>query len=262
MHPARVLLATLLLAGLAPAVLAHDMWLEPSRYFQKPGEQTPMHLLVGERLTPEEEVPIGMPRVTRLELAGPGGVTDLRRGKGSPLTLPKEGTYVLGMERIPAGVELPAEKFNTYLEEEGHFDAVRERMAAGEYDGEVVEVYTRHLKTIVQSGARPDDSYRHVFGMKLEIVPITNPAALKAGGKLEFRILFDGKPLSHARVSLFWKEGDKKRDKISRTATDGTASFTVEKASVHLLRVTHLRRCECDDADYESFWAALSFAIR
>src|SRR5207247_2343247 len=41
-----------------------------------------------------------------------------------------------------------------------------------------------------------DDGYRAIVGDRLEIVPVTNPAAAKVGDEITFKVLFEGQPLS------------------------------------------------------------------
>jgi len=39
--------------------------------------------------------------------------------------------------------------------------------------------------------------------------------------------------------------------------------FTLGQRGAWLVRTVHMQRCiGCDDADWESFWAAYSFALR
>ena len=47
------------------------------------------------------------------------------------------------------------------------------------------------------------------------------------------------------------------------TAKDGTAEVKISHAGKWLVRMVHMRRCaDRDEADWESFWTSLSFAIR
>ncbi len=247
--------------------LAHDFWLEPSDGFTPPvGEIISIRMFVGEAFKPEQELPGMSDRITRLEVVGSGGTLDItpqgRRDILPAIALSDPGTYVVAMEREPSFITLAAEKFNSYLEEEGHHAIVSARLKDGSYGRDGKERYTRHLKMIVSVG-EPGDAWSHRFGTKLEILPMVNPAELKAGSALPIRILFDGRPLAGARVGVVSRlDGNVSREKMVRTDSSGNARVTVESGGDLLVRTTFMRPCKgCEDADYESFWAALTFAV-
>lgn len=199
-------------------LLAHDMWLE----LQKDG---PFTIHQGEKLVAmEDSPPLLGDRVSRWEIAG----------------------GVAAMERRASYVKLDAEEFNHYLEEEEHTHI--EKLS----EGSVIERFTRHLKTIVDSTADPS----HLFGLRLEIVPLSRPAV----GALAVKILLEGKPLENARVELV-RRGDRKTT-VARTNARGEATLTLTSRGFYLVRAIHLRPCDCDDADFESQWAALTFNVK
>jgi uncharacterized GH25 family protein len=55
--------------------------------------------------------------------------------------------------------------------------------------------YEKFGKTLINT-TKDDDGYSKVIGDKLEIVPLSNPALVAPGDYMDFKILFDGKPLS------------------------------------------------------------------
>lgn len=245
----------LFLVMFASSLLAHDMWLEPVHFSGTKGKPAELRLLVGERYAPEAERPLGIDRAYRFQFFDDEKMTDLL--EQDELLFPR-GSGAVVMERIPASIEMPAEKFNTYLEEEGHFDVIHRRIEAGAYDHPVRERYTRHLKLILAGSQHQDNDYGHIFGLKLELVPRTDPRTVRAGQAFEVLVLFDGKPLTNARLAIYQKDS---AEKLARTDSAGKARFTVKRGTI-LVRTTHLRPCECDDADYESSWAALTFEIQ
>jgi uncharacterized GH25 family protein len=251
MRPRLYHLALVLFAVAVP-LRAHDMWIEPAAFRTTTGGRVPLRLFLGEAFRPEETIPPVMDRVSRLESHGPQGT---RKESSPSIETIEAGTYVVVMERIAAAIELDAQKFNSYLEEEGHHDAVRDRMKRGEYGKPARERYTRHLKTIIQAGDRRM-APAHVFGTTLEIVPRS------IGPTLDLQVLFEGKPLSGARLGIVFRGDDGKltRERFARTDSRGRAEFTLDATGGVFVRTTHIRRCRsCSDADYESFWSALTF---
>lgn len=68
-------------------------------------------------------------------------------------------------------------------------------------DAEYVEEAAMFGKTIVNvQGASEDDLISQPAGMRLEIVPLTNPAKVKAGDKFPMQVMFDGKPAKFIAV--------------------------------------------------------------
>ncbi len=69
----------------------------------------------------------------------------------------------------------------------------------------------KYAKAIVNLGGAAEDISKPV-GQTLEIVPLANPASLKAGEPLPLQVLYEGKPLASADVKAtfagFTKEGD------------------------------------------------------
>lgn len=55
--------------------------------------------------------------------------------------------------------------------------------------------YEKFCKTLIKAG-HPDHGYDKIIKDKLEIVPMTDPATVKINTEMEFKIIYDGKPLS------------------------------------------------------------------
>jgi uncharacterized GH25 family protein len=232
---------------LATSVHAHDAWLRPV----VTDGVAELRVLIGEPFTAEETMPFESARVAKLSMASADGVRDLR-GDAMAMAGLVKGTGMIDVERIPFDVALDAEKFNTYLEDEGHYEAVQSRMRDGEYGKPVRERVLRHIKTFVGS---LDESFLHRFGTRLEIVPLALP---KAGEPLRVRIIYDGRPLANARVSIFAKGWQR----MLRTDRNGDAVVVLSTSGFIVVRTTRLERCSGCDVDYQSDWAALTFDMQ
>ena len=266
--PTRLAVATvtLLLAGLPAA--AHDYWLVPDAFFVKPGEATALRLHVGDDFVSEKERPFQKKPTLRFDLVRGKKTVDLAplgaedKTPVATLTLKDAGTYLVRMDRAPQTIELEAEKFNKYLADEGLDAILEQRRKLGEDKKPGRERYSRCLKALVQCGDTRDDPVPAV-GQKLEIVPLANPYTLKAGETLKVRVLFDGKALAGAKVSAHRRAGDKVTTQSAQTTAEGEAAFKVDGAGSYLIRLVHMRRCADEDGvDWESYWAALTFAVK
>ena len=259
--------AVVLLVVAGPAV-GHDYWLMPETFTTAPGKEVAVTLHVGEHLKSENEVRWQPAKTPKLDLVTAAGTTDLFRkdGDGSKpavrLTVAKPGTAVLRMDRDWSRIELAADKFDAYLTEEG-LEAVRQaRKDAGEADKPGRERYCRCLKTVLQAGDVLDDTPTKPVGQVLEIVPGVNPYKLKAGDDLPVRVLLDGKPLAGAAVTAHHRAGDALTSASAVTSAEGKASLKLSKAGPWVVRLVHMRRCTTDPAaDWESYWAAVTFAL-
>jgi hypothetical protein len=178
-------------------------------------------------------------------------------------TCPRAGTCLVAMERDAHLITLPAKKFNRYLAGEGLDAILAQRRKRGEADQPGRERYRRYLKCFVRAGAKGDDTWKKPAGHKLEIVPRSDPTGLKAGDTLKVRVLFEGKPLVGARITAYRRSGKKVETLTATTSATGEASFKFATAGPCLVRLVHVRRATRDkEADWHSFWAALTFAVR
>jgi uncharacterized GH25 family protein len=166
------------------------------------------------------------------------------------------------MERAPQRITLEAKKFNAYLTEEGLTPVLAERQRLGEADKPGRERYSRSLKALVQVGGRGDDTWKRSTGQRLELLPLADPFAVRPGGALGVRMLFDGKPLPGVKVFAHRRAGDKVTTQSAVTSGAGEVTFKLDGAGTWLVRLVHMRRARGDrEADWESFWGALSFAV-
>ena len=92
-------------------------------------------------------------------------------------------------------MELKAEKFNKYVEEEG-IEYIRvERERRGESNSPALENFIRCAKALIQTGSASGNVYREKLGYTLELIPQSDPYQLTKGEALEFELLFRDKPI-------------------------------------------------------------------
>lgn len=249
---------------------AHDYWLEPKSFLVKPNNQVAVRMLLGSNLVVEEERLFQTERISQLSLFAQNSALDLLpetpRDPASPtfnVRVGAAGNYLLAMQRNAALITLEADKFEAYLREEGLEQISTERKRLNESADFGRERYQRYLKMLIQSGDKRDDTYKKIVGLKLEIVPLENPYQKKAGDKISFRVLFDGKPLESVLLFALNKNKTQIFEQKVRTDSNGKATFTIRKNGLWLIRTVAMRRCEtdCQLTDWDSYWASLSFGI-
>ena len=111
-----------------------------------------------------------------------------------------EGTYVAGVSTKARNIEMDAEAFNSYLEHDGVLDMIQWRKSNNAMDQDVVEKYSKHVKTIVQVGNKKTDDWRTMLGYPIEFIPISNPYDLYTGDKIKVELLSNGKPMPNQLV--------------------------------------------------------------
>ena len=262
------LIVTSILLILATAICdAHDYWLSPSAYVLKSGEELPVRLFVGDHFNGEIERPLSKTMTVDFLLHSQTGIQDLvdsKRYEKTPVAkvaLHSKGTQVISMQRDWARIEMEGKKFHEYLKHEGLQDIIDQRIQAGEAEKSATERYRRYLKSIVSVENTEGDLWKRRLGHKLEIIPLTNPAKAIAGDRITFQITLDGKPLKGVQVAALGRTDDKVSDKHARTDSKGEVNFEVDHSGEWIVRLVHLRRCSDQEADWESFWAALTFFV-
>jgi uncharacterized GH25 family protein len=249
---------------------AHDYWLEFSPLTPGPGAELALSLWVGEDFAVIEQKAMQLERTLSLRDVRAGGEDDLRalaKEGAAPIVkfpLREAGGHLIALERTPAHVKLRALKFNRYLKHEGLRKVFAERKRSGERWLRARERYTRYLKAFVQVGDVVDGQSTRVLGQRIELVPARELATVKPGEKLGLQVRFEGAPLAGVMVEAFVRDAaGKPHGQQKFSDAQGRVEFTLGARGAWLVRTVHMQRCVgCEDADWESFWTAYSFAVK
>lgn len=256
--------AGLLLLLTAPALRAHDFWIEPSTFTPQPGERVTVRLRVGEHFQ-GDPVPRRPERIERFAVVGE---SDERRIEGVAGTDPAgfaafdaPGLHHLLYDSSRASVELAGPEFEKYLAEEGLERISGLRAERGQTPARAREVYSRCAKSLVAVGGKGAGGHDRILGLPLELVPEGSPYALTGGGSLPVQLLYEGKPLAGALVVALRR--DRPARKISaRTDTGGRVMLSLDFPGVWLVKAVHMVPAPKETgADWESFWASLTFEV-
>lgn len=237
----------------AARAAAHDFWIEPSTFRPAVGQLFTASLLVGQNFV-GEPIPRSTPLIDAFIVSDVSGQRPVNgfenHDPAGYIRLPQAGLAIIGYRSKPSQLELPAEKFNEFLLQEG-LDRVRQvRMARGEMNRPDRERFFRYAKAIVGSGA---GGFDQPLGYRLEIIPETDPLDFKP---LRLRLLFEGKPLAGALVTAIDRNG-----RLSaRSDASGHVTFALPKNGVWLIKSVHMIPAPPGtNADWESLWASLTF---
>lgn len=262
------ILAALSALFLAVPALAHDFWLQPSRYLVAPGQPVAASLWVGHGAN-RGLYDADIRRVVSLKSHGPDGVVErrgqIRQGGEGSFSFAQPGTHVVAVETNHAISNLPDIRFNDYLEEEGLTPAREWRAANGQSSAAGREIYSRRAKALVRVGtpeqaAAADAAVTRAIGQTLEIVPTINPYTAPAGRAIPFRILYNGRPQPGVLVKLTNLANDEKPAATMRSNRGGFVAFTLPRRGTWQVNAVWTRPIEGDPrAEFDTTFSSLTF---
>lgn len=247
----------------------HDFWIELSKYRAEPQETVSvlMRLGDGDEVTP---VPRKEDRIKRFRVVGDEIDETIPGESGADpagsFAMKSPGYYIIALHGSRSSIEIEAPKFHEYLLEEGLEAVIHKRAERGETDAVGREVYSRCAKSIVKVGesSAEKSNFDRRVGLPVEITPLTNPFELNVGDTIDLIVEYESKPLVGALIEAVHRNAENKIDAtISlRTNIQGKASFPLKHAGVWLFACTHMVEApDGADADWESFWGALTIEV-
>jgi Domain of unknown function (DUF4198) len=263
------LVAIFVLGAGAHSAWAHDLFFRARQYVLAPRSSVVIDVLSG--TFSRSENAITRDRLSELVLAGPGGRRPLDLEQWTEhepkstlrVAVEDDGTYVVGAVVRPRLQELSGKEFTAYLEEEGLDDVVAARAAQKRPDEPSRERYSKYLKAIFQVGDAAEAAPA-ALGHAAEIIPERNPYRLAPGDRLPVRCLIDGQPWARKVVFAGGRRGTSdQRFPPQRLVTDdeGRATVQVTGYGVWYVKLVAMREVADPEANYESKWATLSFAV-
>lgn len=253
-----------LLGLVSVALRAHDFWIEPSAFTPAPGQRVSFRLMIGQELR-GDPFPRDPDLIARFLAAGPAGdMTVPGRVFSDPagvVMVQEPGLYMIVYDSYRYPVELDAAKFETYLKDEGLEKISALRAKRGQSTAGAKEVFSRCAKSLLAVGGGSGAGWDRVFGERLELVAEKNPYTLAGGGELPVRLLYEGKPLAGALVVALPK--DRQAAPVSaRSDSKGRVRLQLDHPGFWLVKAVHMIPAPRETgADWESFWASLTFGV-
>lgn len=258
--------AALLLLLTASAAPAHDTWILPAHVSIAAGAPLALEATSGMGF-PATEFAILPERVSAARVRLAGKTSDLAAAAGGKRslhlsTIPAgEGIACVWLETKPKSIDLKPAQVREYLEEIGADESVGRTWSATP-GGRWRELYSKHAKTFVAvgvTGADADRSWETPVGMRLEIVPESDPIRVRAGDRLAVRLLRDGLPAAGFPLGMVLS--GEKAGVLRKTDPEGRAVFELARKGWVLIRATELRRCDSPDCDWTSDFSTLTLRV-
>ena len=265
--PRRVLIRAFglaLVAVVASIAGAHDTWLLPSSLKVPVGKAVTLHLTSG-IVFPSDDFAINPGRIKRAD-ARLGGVTRAlaNRGRTDNATLYRwtpatPGVAALVVELAPKVLTLQPRLIPVYLDEIGATVEVRRAWEAVPSPKQWRESYVKHAATFVRVGDRADSGWVAALGMGFELLPLSDPTGIVAGGSLGLRVLRDGRPLAGQPVTI--RRESSEQATVVTTDADGRTTLSFPADGRWLVAATELRRVRRAGLEWESDFATLTLAV-
>lgn len=277
-------------SGIAPAVAvlvlcvattltAHDFWLVPDAFQVAPGGWIEVSGQTSSRF-PTSEAAVALDRVADarvLDATGEARIADLSHA-GRSLRIrhrpTSPGQKVVALSLHPRSVRESAEGFRRYLVLEGAPEALERYEREGRLPtaDSVTRRYAKYAKTLVEVGRGGPRAFDRVAGYPLELVPLRDPSALRAGDTLAVRLLYRGRPLAGARVHadgvpmeagvLSGVDAPGAKEAAVETDGDGVARVPVTSGGLWNVRTLHIVPADAGSgADWDTHWATLVFGV-
>jgi uncharacterized GH25 family protein len=257
------MLAVIALSG-AP-VFAHDMWIAPTTFSPEVGQTVGVRLRVGQDLL-GDPLPRDPALVNQFVVEDAAGRKPIYGRDGADpaglLRVAMPGLLVIGYRSNPSAVELPADKFNQYLKEEGLEAIAALRARRNETAATAHELFSRCAKSLVLSESPSEAQGDRPLGFALELVAERNPYALRAGEDLPVRLRYENRPLAGALVVAMNRLNPSEK-LAARTDNAGRVRFRLRPGGMWLIKAVHMVPAPAGvGAQWVSFWASLTFEMR
>ena len=248
-----IILWSLVILLFASIVNAHDLWLNVSNYFPKPGETVIIELGWGHRFPTDEVIKEGW--LESIYVISP---------KGKKISLKKlDPTHFSFTPQIP-GIYLVAAQIKS-----GFLTKTTEGYKLQTKKGlkNIITCfrYDKRAKAIIQVGKKNQGISQKV-GHPLELIPLKAPAQLEEGDSLPLKAIFHGKPLFKTFLFATYAGFSEKKNTFAyATMTDekGEGSIKILKKGRWMVKIRYKfpypNKEECDEYLYG---ATLTFEVR
>ena len=268
----------------AGALSAHDFWLVPDAFAVTHGGWVEVRGQTSSAF-PTSESAVALDRIAEASLlsaAGSEPLTGLSHA-GTSLRIRHRpstaGQHLVTMALRPRSLREASAGFRRYMELEGASELAARYAREGllPKTDSITRRYAKYAKTVVEVGQGGARAFDRVAGHPLEFVPLTDPAALRAGDSLPVRLLYRGQPLAGAHLhtgtapvrGTGGAEGSAAQggtaaleDLSLVTDASGVARVPVARAGVWNVRTIHILPADANSgADWDVHWATFVFPV-
>ena len=258
--------ALICVLAIQPALtIAHEAWIEPSKFQLKKGEVIKADIRVGQRFR-------GNPLVYNTDITKRLTITNGKseqniKGRLGDLPAIKyksraTGLHILTYESTGKRLTYETEeKFEKFARKEGVEWVLEEHRQRNNPKQNFTESFFRHAKALVAVGHSKGEDRR--LGLLIELIAITNPYENNPDA-VEVELLWQGTPYSDAQITIFRRPpGAETIRETVRTNDQGRAMIPTYPGQRFLLSAIHmLPQVKKKNAPlWHSHWASLTYKI-
>jgi nickel transport protein len=232
---------------------AHIFWLLADQAVPEVGKAVQVEIGFGHKFPKDEE--IKAERLQFIKVFGPDGKEiNLKKVSTTQYEFvpPAVGSYVVSAQMVPGFVTRTPQ-------------GMKMQSKKGIPDANLCFRFDFATKTLVNSGNNPKGFDQSVKS-SLEVIPLQNPASLKAGEELPVRVFFQGKPLADAGIKATndsWNDPKEPFALKAKTDAKGEYRLKLDKPGRWLVIASHKTpyhdQSECDDNMYQG---SLTFEVK
>lgn len=253
----------LLAVAVTAPTFGHDFWIEPADFRPEPPASVGLSLRVGEDF--EGRAVMRRSRsIVRFVATGPGGTSQIGGLEGRDpagfLGVAEAGDYFAGYESRGQKIELPAGRFERYLEHEGLERIIDLRRERGQSSAPGREAFVRCAKTHLRAGESGEALSDEPLGLTLELLLAPEPAALRPSATFRVQVLFQGEPAPDLLVVARHRD-DPGNPHEMRTDSSGYVQVPVAPGEWLVKSVHMVEAEEGAGADWVSYWGSITFAL-
>lgn len=258
-----------LLVLLIPAAIwAHDLYLRPAKMIVAGGEKSVVEYHNGDAF-PNSQSTVVIARLRDAKRIAASGeaffenIHDEGTATVATFVAPATGHFYLVSRTIPNYIGLDADKFEEYLSHEGLGWVTEYRKKNGESQKAGREIYSKYVKSLLVAGSG-DGSFAKPAGLTVEFIPLDDPYGVGRGGSIRVQLLYRGKAAAGHEVELeSVTEGKTTRVILGNTDGQGTITAPIPSPGFYKLHAIVMERLtDRSKADWESYWATLTFGTR
>ncbi len=250
---------------------AHDFWIVPNAFAIADGGTIEVRGQTSSRF-PTSESAVALARIADARVIGASSeerIADLSIAAPSLMLRHRPrgtGQRIVAIALHPTTLRASGPGFKRYMELEGAAElaARYEREGILPKTDSITRRYAKFAKTFVEVGLNGPRAFSRVVGHVAELMPLSDPAKLRAGDTLALRLLYRGKPLASAHMHAGRAaDGGTETDHLSlATDQNGVVRVPVANAGLWNARTLHIVPAERGTgADWDSFFVTVVFSV-
>lgn len=253
----------------AGTLSAHDFWLIPDAFQVASGQDLAIRGQTSSRF-PTSEAAVVPERIAEARLVGATTderLSDLSTSGRSLLIRHRpsgDGQRIVAVALVARSARTTPAQLQRYIALEGAPLLATRYEREGRYPrvDSLTRLSAKYAKTIVEVGTGGSRVFDRVVGHVLEIVPLSDPARLRAGDTLTVRVLYHGQPVPDAELHAGVAPPDtagRPADIAAATGTDGIGRIPVASPGLWNVRLWH--GAPAREPDWEVHAATLVFNV-